>query len=313
MYIICCQRDNEVIVTMRIKLNPKLLSIALVIVMALTVVSGAGAMKASAAGARVPGQIIPIIINNPTQDQLATALESGALQWTYSATALQNEQFASFVGVLQVAGIAPLRDGDGVLLIAGATHNGTTYTPGANAATLKTTVTGPGTIGWWYGFETSIAPEKSRFGFWVDEDLRGVMYTGTSGFYTSYTIPDGEHTIKWEVSVDPTATYTEYEYFCMGSLNSVTWMPGSSLNQGAVVQAIKDFRQTLSPTDFKSPQAFNAYVHKVDAVNKMVEAGHYQGAIAKITNDLMRQTEDTTQNGELGTIVVYLTALQAAG
>ncbi len=274
--------------------------------MTLTVVSGAGVMRANAADAPQP------YIENPTQDQLATALESGSLQWTYSVVALPNERFTSHVAVVNDYAILPLyfKDRDGVVLTVDM-YAGSTYTQGGNVASLQTTVTGPGTIGWWYGFDTYFSQGESRFGFWVDDALRGVMYTSTGGFYTTYNIPDGTHTIKWELSVDPAAPGFNAPA-SVGYLNSVTWMPTSSLSRGATVQAINDVRQTLSPSDFRSAHAYNAYANKLTAVVRIVEAGAYDGAKAKITNDLMRQTDDATLNGALGTIVIYLTALQAA-
>jgi hypothetical protein len=193
----------------------KLLAIALVTLVTLTVVSGADIITMTKAAAVTP--------TGPTD--YGTALGCTSLQWT--AVSWPRTSSASFSRAVFAETGPPTEypDGAGV-------HFQVIYFGGNtlvdNVAMLNTTVSGPGTISWWWaGTRLGLGWGGSQFKLVVDNRDSGKSSTmSVIGTYDSYNVTgQGSHTLNWCLdNPAPGAAGLEINTF----LASVTWTPAPS-------------------------------------------------------------------------------------
>jgi len=69
----------------------------------------------------------------------------------------------------------------------------------------------------------------------------------------------------------------------------------------AITQVLDDTMVAINnipPTAFKNPKLANALTNKINAVLKMIEKEKYQGALNKLTNDILTKTDGCANGGE---------------
>lgn len=265
----------------------RLISIALVTVMALTVVSGAGMMTA---------QAFTWVGTPPTSDEIAEALDCSDLGVRFT---LSGEGSGDAVLTASAeSGYTYYHDGDGL-----AAAYSTDVQSGATASiTLTTEVVGPGTVifGWYAGAEP-VAQTKLDF-FINPTDATPAASAAINGYVrpsmtdvTPITVPDGTHQLTWRISTEGSgvnvAAYLDYLRFT------------PAVTKDTVKTEITTLQGYTQPAMFtnNNHKAFDA---KLTAVYKLVDAGtatSYAQAMDKIQIDLMPKTDGVAPDWVTGT------------
>ncbi len=276
----------------------KLLSAALVVVMALSLLSVAGVATTTKTKAYIE------------DDDYAAALESGSLEWTASVTPqYSGSRFFSVIQAQETTDV-DFTDGDYVRMdVVDSSDTTQPWAPGDNTATLSTQVDGPGTITWvWRLMLPSDENAGGQIVFLVDGKSVKTVDTDTSLVSAGHTIKEaGSHTLSWQLSM---GLSTECSDGAHVYLDAVTWTPPT---QTSVITDVQDIMTTTGATaaDFATTNNYNAYLNKLAALEALIAAGNYDEAQLKITNDLMKHTskwvtEDPTGQKALNDELQYI-------
>ncbi len=159
--------------------------------------------------------------------------------------------------------------------------------------------------------------------------------TATAAFTDPDTLDSHTATFDWGDGSTPTAgtasgsstmigthTYTAtstYTITCTVSDGTTTSAPKIAtvkvISPTTVADGVQTFGGTLTTSNFNTAQNYKAYVNKLNALAKTIEAGNYADAQAKITNDLIKRntqwgTDPVALNEELQSIYNELIVLQ---
>ena len=262
----------------------KLLAIALVTLVTLAVVSGADIITMTKAAAAMP--------TGPTD--YGTALECTSLQWT--AVSWPRASSASFARAVFAETGPPTEypDGAGV-------HFQVIYFGGNtlvdNVAMLNTTVSGPGTISWWWAGDNLVrGSHYGQFTLVVDNRYSGKssdMYVISA--YDSYTVVgQGPHTLSWCLDAADAAGNRLAGLEINTFLASVTWTSAPSTAHKISAQ----LSATTAPTVVAKPFTISGTLTTAGGTPITFARIQLQKNVGGIWANVTGKTATTTTTGQ---------------